>query len=112
MEGKKMTYPRIVRIESAPGAYEDAMTPYMEWRFWGVRLNGHSSLGGTLGVCRADGSNNPTRDAEEEDWRARFEVTVWDDLGHQWLKEMGLPEGGTLTLETDQVMEKGGRTAS
>lgn len=100
-----MNYPRIIRYESAPGSYEAALGHYMDWRYWGVGMNGHSELGGTLGVCRADGSNNPTADSESNDWRARFEVTVWSDLAHQHLRAMGLPEGGEITLETDNVWD-------
>lgn len=104
-----MNYPRNVRYESAPGSYESAFDPYFDWRFWAVQLNGHDGLGGILGVCRADGSNN-TIDIGETDWRARIEVTVWSEDAHQHLKGMGLPEGGTITFETDNVAGKNATT--
>ena len=97
-----MNYPRNVRIESEPGTYDAALLHHFDWRTWGVRLNYSGNVGAVLSVCTADGSKQPM---EANDWRTRFELTIWDAETHRKIKELGLPEGGTTTLETDEVHE-------
>lgn len=104
----QIEYPRIVRIESEPGSYEDAIYPYMDaWCCWGVALNGIDGVGAILGVCRENGTKKPwPPDEADKDWRARFEITVWSWDARKALERLGLPEGGKITLETDQVCKK------
>jgi len=96
-----MNYPRIVRIESAPHDYDSALAYHLEWRTWGVRLNTFGEgVGAVLLVCRADDSREPI---DATDWRARFELTIWDADTRRRVQDMGLPAGGLITLETDRV---------